>query len=152
MKWILRVALLGLVVGFAIPAATTRGATTIEKNIPFNATIEGCGETITLSGRLLGVFTEQPLGGGGFLLAFHFQPQGLSGSSSSGVPYHGTGLTRDITLFVPSQGLTETFINRFHIVGTMGAPTYYVVETFHVTVTPNGEVAVFFDKFSLECG
>jgi hypothetical protein len=62
MRWLLRVALVGLVVGLAIPAAAAPAATTIEKGIPFEATIEACGETITLSGTLLGVFIEQPLG------------------------------------------------------------------------------------------
>jgi hypothetical protein len=146
MRWFLRVALIGMVIGLAIPVATARASTTVVKNIPFDATIEGCGETITLSGTLLGVFTEQQLGGGGFLLTFHFQPQGVSGSNSSGIPYHATGLTRET-----SGGFTDTFINRFHIVGTRGAPTYYVKETAHITVTPSGDVTVFFDNFSLEC-
>jgi hypothetical protein len=152
MRWFIRAALVGLIVGLAIPVATARATTTVERNIPFDATVEGCGETITLSGRLIGIFTEQPLGTGGLLLTFHYQPQGVSGSNSSGIPYHATGLTRDTTVIVPSGGFTETFVNRFHIVGTMGAPTYYVKETFHITVTPTGDVAVFFDNFSLECG
>jgi hypothetical protein len=71
--------------------------------------------------------------------------------SPSGAPYHATGLTRDTTVFVPSGGLTETFVNRFHIVGTMGAPTYYVKTTFHITVTPSGDVAVELENFSEEC-
>jgi hypothetical protein len=150
MRWFLRVALVGLVVGLALPAAGARASTTIEK-IPFSATIEGCGETITLSGTLLGVFTEQQLDGGGFLLTFHFQPQGVSGTSSSGVPYHANGLTRETTVFVPSGGFTDTFVNRFHIVGTRGAPTYYVKETFHITVTRSGAVTAFVDNFSEEC-
>jgi hypothetical protein len=151
MRWFLRVALVGVVVGLAIPVATARASTTVERNIPFDATIEGCGETITLSGTLLGVFTEQQLDGGGFLLTFHFQPQGVSGTNSSGIPYHATGLTRETTVLAPSGGFTDTFISRFHIVGTMGAPTYYVKETAHITVTPSGDVTVFFDNFSLEC-
>jgi hypothetical protein len=123
----------------------------LEKNIPFEATLQECGETITLSGTLIGIFTEQPLGRGGFLLTFHFQPQGVSGTSSSGVPYHATGLTRATTVFVPSGGFTDTFVNRFHIVGTAGAPTYYVKETLHITVTPTGEITAVVDSFSLEC-
>jgi hypothetical protein len=86
------------------------------------------------------------------LLSFHFQPQGVSGTNSSGIPYHATGLTRETTVFVPSGGFTDTFINRFHIVGTRGAPTYYVKETAYITVTPSGDVAVFFDNLSVECG
>lgn len=150
MRWFLRLALVGLVVGFAIPVATAQAATTVEE-IPFEATVSGCGETITLSGTLLGVFTTQELGGGGLLLTFHFQPQGVSGFSSTGIPYHGTGLTRATTVYIPSGGFTDTFVNRFHIVGTMGAPTYYVKETAHITVTPSGDVTAAFYNFSLEC-
>jgi hypothetical protein len=150
MRWLLRLALVGLVVGLAVPVATAQATTTVEK-IPFEATVSGCGETITLSGTLLAVFTVQELGGGGLLLTSHFQPQGLRGTSSSGIPYHGTGLTRATTVVIPSGGYTDTFVNRFHIVGTRGAPTYYVKETAHITVTRSGDVTAAFYNFSLEC-
>ena len=135
----------------AVPATSAQAATTVQKDIPFSAVIEGCGNTITLSGTLIGIFTEQPLANGGLLVTSHFQPHGLSGTSSTGVPYHGTGLTRETTVFIPAGGLVDTSINRFHIVGTRGAPTYYVKETEHLTVTPAGNVSVSFDNFSLEC-
>ena len=147
----LRVALVGLVLGLGVGVATAQATTTVEKNIPFEATIDGCGQTITLSGTLLGVFTVQQLDAGGLLLTFHYQPQGVSGSSTSGIPYHGTGLTRSTTVYIPNGGFTTTFANRFHIVGTMGAPTYYVKETAHITVTPSGDVTAAFYNFSLEC-
>jgi len=145
------VLLIGLIAGLVLPAATAQAATTIEKNIPFEATIDECGETITLSGTLIGIFTEQALPGGGFLVTFHFQPQGVTGTSSSGVVYHATGLTRETTVQVPSGGLTDTFINRFHIVGTGGAPTYYVKDTVHLTVSPTGEIWASVDNASEEC-
>jgi len=145
------VLLIGLIAGLVLPAATAQAATTIEKNIPFEATVDECGETITLSGTLIGIFTEQALPGGGFLVTFHFQPQGVTGTSSSGVVYHATGLTRETTVQVPSGGLTDTFINRFHIVGTGGAPTYYVKDTVHLTVSPTGEIRASVDNASEEC-
>jgi len=145
------VLLIGLIAGLVLPAATAQAATTIEKNIPFEATIDECGETITLSGTLIGIFTEQALPGGGFLVIFHFQPQGVTGTSSSGVVYHATGLTRETTVQVPNGGLTDTFINRFHIVGTGGAPTYYVKDTVHLTVSPTGEIRASVDTASEEC-
>ena len=64
------VLLIGLIAGLVLPAATAQAATTIEKNIPFEATIDECGETILLSGTLIGIFTEQALPGGGFLVTF----------------------------------------------------------------------------------
>ena len=143
--------LVTLTAALVLPAAAAQAATTIEKNIPFEATIDECGETITLSGTLIGIFTEQALGGGGFLVTFHFQPQGVTGTSSSGVVYHATGLTRETTVQVPSGGLTDTFINRFHIVGTGGAPTFYVKDTVHLTVSPTGEIRASVDNASEEC-
>jgi hypothetical protein len=142
---------LGIAAGLVLPATPAQAATTVEKGIPFEATLDQCGETITLSGTLIGIFTEQPLGDGGFLFTFQFNPQGVSGTSSSGAAYHATGLTRETTVFIPSGGLSDTFINRFHIVGTGGAPTYYVRDTVHITVTPNGEVTADVNNSSLEC-
>ena len=142
---------LGVAAGLVLPASPAQAATTVVRNLPFEATIEGCGETITLSGTLIGVFTEQPLGTGGFLLTFRSTPQGVTGTSSSGATYHGTGTTSETIVVVPGGGLSITLINRFHIVGTGGAPTYYVRETVHLTVTPSGEITASVSNFSLEC-
>jgi len=142
---------MGLAIGLVLAAAPAEAATTIERNIPIQETFDACGETITLSGTLIGIFTEQPLPNGGFLITFHFQPQGVTGTSSSGVTYHATGLTRETIVTVPSGGLTDTFVNRFHIVGTGGAPTFYVKETLHLTVSATGEITASVDNFSEEC-
>lgn len=142
--------LVTLTAALVLPAAAAQAATTVEK-MPFDATFDACGETITLSGTVVAILTERPLTGGGFLVTFHFQPQGVTGTSSSGVVYHGTGLTRDTSVQVPSGGLTDTFINRFHIVGTRGAPTFYVKETVHLTVSPTGEIRASVDNVSEEC-
>jgi hypothetical protein len=75
----------------------------------------------------------------------------VTGTSSSGVTYHATGLTRDTAVTVPSGGLTDTFVNRFHIVGTGAAPTYYVKETVHLTISATGEITASVDNFSEEC-
>ena len=52
---------------------------------------------------------------------------------------------------VPNGGLTDTSINRFHIVGTGGAPTYYVKDTVHLTVSRTGEIRASVDNASEEC-
>jgi hypothetical protein len=104
-----------------------------------------------LQGTLAVIFNEQALAGGGFLIAAHFQPQGISGTSTSGAKYLATGLTRDITIAVPAGGFTETTINRFHIVGTAGAPTYSVADTFHIAVTADGVVRTVVDRHSEVC-
>jgi hypothetical protein len=86
------------------------------------------------------------------VVSFHFQPQGLTGVGLvSGRTYHGTGLTREITVFSPPGGLTDTFVNRFHIVGTGGNDSQYDKTTAHLTVAPNGEITVSFDNSSSTC-
>jgi hypothetical protein len=150
MRWFLRLALVALVVGLAIPVATARAATTVE-TMPFEATFTACGETISLSGTLLGVFTVQEVGGGEHLGTFHLQLQGVSGLSSSGIRYHATGLTFGQIAYTAGLGYTNTYVLRFLIVGTMGFPTWSVTETAHITVTPSGDVTAYFDNLSLEC-
>ena len=140
-----------LVVGLVLTAAPAQAATTVEQRIPIDLTVDACGETITLSGTLLAVFTVQQLPNGGYLVTSQFNPQGVSGTSSSGATYRGTGLTRDTTVFTPSGVNTSTFINRYHLVGTAGAPTYAVADTFHITVSPTGEVTALVSNSSVEC-
>jgi hypothetical protein len=138
---------IGLVAG---PVSPADAATSVEK-VPFDTTLEACGQTISLSGTLLVTSTVQQLHHGGFLVAEHFQPQGIRGTSTSGATYHATGLTRDITVSVPSGGASSTHINRFHIVGTAGAPSFSVKETVHTTVSASGDVRVSIDHFSETC-
>jgi hypothetical protein len=121
------------------------------QTIPFEATITDCGNTIQISGEVLATYTTTETPSGGFLLAAHFQPQRVTGTDELGRLYIATGLTRDITVETPPGGETSTFVNRFHIVGTMGAPTFYDSATFHVTVSPSGEVVTVVDNSSVEC-
>jgi hypothetical protein len=131
--------------------ASSASAVTTRETFPFDATITDCGNTIQVSGEVLAIFTVTEAPSGGFLFAAHFQPQRVTGTDELGRLYIGTGLTRDLSVFTPPGGETFTFVNRFHIVGTMGAPTLAVSETFHITVTPSGEVVAVVDRFSVEC-
>jgi hypothetical protein len=151
MKWVPRMALVGVVVAFALPVSTAQATTTVEQ-IPYEVTLRGCGpDTITLSGTVLAIFTLQDLRDEGLLLSFHFQWQGVSGTSSSGIPYHLIGPWNQTVVYFPRGGGTTTFVYRFDLVGTMGAPTYYVEDTFHITITPTGDITVWFDKYSEYC-
>lgn len=135
----------------AAPLGAQAG-TTVEKQ-SFDATFPICnGDLIHLSGALLAVFSETATPSGGEVLAFHFQPQGVKGVDLvTGTVFNATGLTRDLIVNSPSGGSTETFVNRFHIQATGGAQSYIITELFHVTVTPNGTVTVFFDNFASTC-
>jgi hypothetical protein len=136
--------------GIAAPSA--QATATIVQDIPFDETVVGCTEEIAVSGSLLGVFTETQSASGGFVISFHFQPQGVSGIGlTSGDMYRATGLTRETTVVTPAGGSSFTFVNQFNIVGTSGATTFDVREIAHITVTPTGAITASFDNFSTSC-
>jgi hypothetical protein len=137
-----------LLLATALPA---QAATTVERDFPFSTVISGCGDEVYVEGTLVVILTEQPLDDGGYLLTYHFQPQGVSGTSASGVMYRATGLTRETFVLAPSGVQTFTFINRFHIVGTAGSPTYTVSETTHLTISQTGEIIAEISDFRETC-
>jgi hypothetical protein len=91
------------VVAAAFAVAAAAQAATIMSTTPFQADVKACnGDTIHLSGQLLGVFSITVNAAGGATFASHFQPQGISGVDTHGTKYLGTGVTRDISVFAPS--------------------------------------------------
>lgn len=145
-------ALVGVIAALSVPAAA-QAATTVERT-PFVGDVQLCtsGDTVHLTGTLLVTATETLTPSGGFMVASHFQPQGISGvDTTTGTVYRATGLTRDLFVSSPAGGFTETFINRFHIQATTGAESFLVKETFHITVSSTGSVRVLIDKFSATC-
>ena len=142
---------LGLPALIALVLASPASAATTHETFPFDDTITDCGNTIEVSGDVVATFQTTATPSGGFILSEHFVPRGVTGTDEFGRTYHANGLTRDITVFTPAGGETFTAINRFHIVGTRGAPTFYIKETTHITVTPSGDVVANFDRFSVQC-
>jgi hypothetical protein len=135
-------------------SSTAAAATTITKGFSFTlSAMDECGEgeTITASGTAILIVTRQELDDGGSLLSTQLHTQGLSGASNSGIPYHGMALTKTTELSLPSGGGTETIVFRNRLIGTMGAPTFDVIEIAHTTVTPLGDVVVSFDEVRIEC-
>ena len=143
--------ILAVLAGFAL-AAGAQAATTVEHQT-FDATFPICnGDLIHLSGPLLVTTTTTSTPSGGFVVAFHAQPQGVTGVDlSDGTVFHATGLTRDLSVSSPAGGVTETFVNQFHIQATGGAESFIVTELFHITLSPDGMVRSFFDTFSATC-
>jgi hypothetical protein len=142
---------LGVLAALAVPAGAH--ATTTVETLTFDETFTICnGDLLHLSGPLLSVVTVNATPSGGEVIGFHFQPQGITGVDlSTGTVFHATGLTRDLIVFSPPGGTTETFVNQFHLQATEGAQSFIVSELFHVTVTPDGTVRTFFDNFSATC-
>jgi hypothetical protein len=147
----LSTALVVVVAALAL-SASAWAATTVQK-IPFDADVVLCnGDTVHISGTLLDSATTTTTPSGGLIVAFHDNPQGISGvDTTTGTVFHATGLTREVDVTSPPGGFTTTFVNRFHIQATGGAQSFIVSETEHVTITPSGTVTVSFDNFSSTC-
>jgi hypothetical protein len=111
---------------------------------------DGAGELVLLEGTLH-VLTHVTIDDqGGLHVKQHFQPQGVSGTGlTTGDTYRGTGVTQ--TEFNAAAGFEQTSINNFRIVGQGPDNNFLVHSTFHVTVTPNGDVTSVVDNFSVEC-
>jgi hypothetical protein len=140
------------VVGVLAAPVSAQASTTVER-VTFEDTFPLCnGDPLHLSGTLLVVISETATPSGGEVVAFHFQPQNVTGVDLvTGTVFHAGGLTRDLIVNSPPGGSTETFVNRFHIQATGGAESFIVSELFHVTVTPDGTVTVFLDNFASTC-
>lgn len=142
--------ILGLL-ALALPATSTAATTTSRAPLAFD--VLACnGDMVHLSGMLLATssFTATP--SGGFMLAFHAQPQGVSGVDlQTGEMFRGTGLTRDFVVVAPSFGFVATTVNLFHIQATAGGQSFDVSEVVHITATPDGSISVFFDDLKLPC-
>jgi hypothetical protein len=143
--------ILAVLAGLALPVSA-EAATTVEQQT-FDETFPLCnGDFIHVSGTLLVTNTETSTPSGGFVVAFHFQPQGVTGVDlTTGTVFHATGLTRDLIVFSPSGGITETFVNQFHIQATGGEQSYIITELFHITISPDGTVRSLFDNVSATC-
>jgi hypothetical protein len=131
-------------------SATAAGQVTRD-TFSFDTTITDCGNTIHVSGNVVATFQFVEKPSGGFLSTAHFVPSQVRGTDELGRRYIANGLSRDTSIATPHGGFVFTAINRFHIVGTRGAPTFYVKETFHVTVTAAGKLTAEVDKFSVGC-
>src|SRR6266480_1996880 len=142
----------------AIFTTSANAAIQVNERIPITLSVfvpcaaGGAGETVDISGPLHVLITFT-INGNHVSGRQQFQPQGISGTGeTTGLTYHGTGLTA--TSFAGSLvngQFTETFINRFDIIGQGTGNNFTVHETAHITFNADGTVTVFFDNFSVEC-
>jgi len=145
------------VAGVAAPAgADAASHFKINQQIPlagFQASVPCTGDTITFTQGTLHDIFFVTVNGSHFTVISHDQPHNLKGTDSSGRRYEGVGITResDSGSFVSDQAVT-TFVNNFYMIGKAGAPSAKIHETFHVTLTPSGDVTASHDSFRVTCG
>lgn len=125
---------------------------TVITEVPFNVTVNACGEIVVLAG-MLRIFTHITQNGNRFQVKEQFKPVRVTGVGlTNGVVYHAVGLTEDIiTSSVTDFPAEETFINNFRIIGQGPADNYQVHQTIHVTINANGEVTASVDNTSIKC-
>ena len=112
----------------------------------------GAGETVDLSGPLH-VLMSFTINGNNVSGVQHFQPQGISGTGeTTGAKYQATGVTSTTFQMSLQNGqASETFINRFDIIGQGPGNNFRVHETAHITFKAGGTVTVNFNNFNVEC-
>ena len=137
----------------ALPAA--QSAVVVNESSPFSTVVfvpcanDGAGELVLIEGNLHVLLTET-VNANHVSFFGHFQPQGISGTGlTTGDSYRATGVTQEqITL---GPGITDTFVNNFRIIGQGPGNNFLVHETFHLTITPNGDLTVVHDSFTADC-
>jgi hypothetical protein len=110
----------------------------------------GAGDFVVLTGSLHVLLQGTLDGSGGLHLKTHFQPQGVSGySTTTGAKYQATGETQDhLNLKVGTQ---YTYVNNFKIIGQGQASDYRVHENLHITYNANGTLTADVDNFKITC-
>ena len=140
-----------LVLGMAAPS---RAATTIHRDVitDLAVTLVPCGssDVITLSGRAKDSITESPLPEGGYLIRDTYMAK-LSGTSSSGALYQSKIQNQFTEIRIPAGGLTVTAVASTTFIGSGDAPDYAARVVHHLTVRPDGTVAVRFDFETYGC-
>lgn len=110
----------------------------------------GSGETVVLSGELHDVFHISVSASGNVVVKLHDNPQGVGGVGlTTGAKYRGTGVTQET--FGLRVGVTDTFVNNFHIVGQGPGNNFVVHELVHLTVNANGELTALVETSRVEC-
>ena len=133
------------VIGTAVPAsADTVSHFKVNQQIPlagFQVFVPCTGDTITFTQGSLHDMFYMTVNGSHFSITTHDQPHNAKGTDTSGRSYEGVGITRehDSGSFVNGQAVT-TMVNNFYMIGKAGAPSFKTHETFHVTVTPSGDI------------
>lgn len=156
MKSVVKMILLGTAIAILISPANAAVLSNTSNDITLSVFVPcaagGAGELVDLSGPLhtLLTFTIINNNASGVI---HFQPHGISGiGETTGLKYQATGVTSTSFKFSLQNGqVTQTFINRFDIIGQGPGNNFGIQETAHITLNADGTVTVFFDNFRVEC-
>jgi hypothetical protein len=119
----------------------------------FQVDVPCTGDTITFTQGYLHDMFGLTINGNHISITMHDQPHNAKGMDTSGRWYEAVGVTREHDSGSLTGNQFEfTFVNNFNMVGKGGAPSYRTHEVTHVTVRPDGAIAVAHDKLRVTCG
>lgn len=147
---IVAVSLLGGPIGGTAAPASVNHDTTYD--FPVLNTCTGEAMQVEGTGHAVIQFLQTPSGRTRLQIAEHFTNVTAIGETS-GIVYTPTAQPAHFSIyFDPAQGSdTVTVTNRQLFITRSEGPNFILVEVVHVTVTPNGEVAVVHDSAWTEC-
>jgi hypothetical protein len=153
-------AVIGLLTLAALPARAASPVTqeTVAVQSVFGASVgDPCsGASIAWTGtvHLVGAMTTDAAGGAVFLAHVNFD--GVQGTDPTGTRYTVVLTSNDTVVFAPSSpnlpsANVETHVIRLEIISHGSAPNASVDLVGHYTITPDGQVAVSFEKVDAGC-
>ena len=136
----------------ALSAPTAASSAVIVNERVERATVapSNCGgTTIFLQAEWHTLFALTFDGAGGVHAKFHINVQGQGSDPATGVDYVANQTENDeLNLKV---GVEETFTLHYNLIAKGQAPNALLMEDFHITITPNGDVSSFHDHFRIVC-
>jgi hypothetical protein len=163
LAWRLGLPLVGILAVFG-PGAVTAGAASpiLQETLPIQALLDGTvpnpcnGQVITWTGNLhvVGGMTTDANGGAVFLGEINFE--NVHGTDGTGTAYTATLGSSDKAVFAPSSPTlptpnVETHVIRLNLIGAGSTSNYYEDLVGHYTITPDGAIAVAFEKVDVGC-
>ena len=113
----------------------------------------GAGEFVFLSGEIHSI-VKLTINGNRFNLEEHINFQGVSGTGlTTGDKYQGTDtFNHSDNDSLNNLQHVETITSSFRVTGQGPGNNFVAREVAHITFNANGDVTVFFDNFSADCG
>ena len=114
--------------------------------MPFTFFIDPCNlEAIDGSGIFHAKTSATVSTSGQVTLTFHINAKGKGTGQTTGASYEWNDVIQDVILFDGNDGFpaTETFRQRFHLIGQGGVPNRILNGDFQFTVNANGTMTQF---------
>ena len=108
-------------------------------------------EFVILTGSLHEKFFAEFDPDGSVLIYYHANPQGVSGTGTSGDTYNGTGTVTMRTRVSADGAGSDQVINTFNIIGRSLASDFKLHETIKLVLNSSGEIVKIVDNSHASC-